>query len=270
MNDLDRARDALAHIDAGIARDAWVRIGMATKSAGLSFDDFHNWSATGGNYVSENDCRAVWKSFDESGAVTAATLFGMARDNGWSDTQRSNGNRPAPPLIQAKQIAPASVKQARDTAAYGIRLWQEAVRGDKIVGAHPYALKKGIGWAAGAGRGTATGSLIGRNSDCLVIPILTNAIGEVQGAQLINPDGKKQTFGKVTGGCFVLGNTLDVNIPWFVCEGWASAVSAVFHHHKGHAVAAVAFGKHNLDKTAEILANVFSPERIIILEERDD
>ncbi len=117
MNDLDRARDALAHIDAGIARDAWVRIGMATKSAGLSFDDFHNWSATGGNYVSENDCRAVWKSFDESGAVTAATLFGMARDNGWSDTQRTNRNRPALPPAKPAKAPQKPVKKATNMNA---------------------------------------------------------------------------------------------------------------------------------------------------------
>ena len=111
MNDMDRARDALAYIDAGIARDAWVRIGMAAKSAGLSFDDFHNWSATGGNYVSENECRTVWKSFDESGAVTAATLFGMARDNGWSYTQRTNENRPVLPPAKPAKAPQKSVKK---------------------------------------------------------------------------------------------------------------------------------------------------------------
>ena len=119
MNDLERARDALAHIDAGIARDAWVRIGMAAKSAGLSFDDFHNWSATGGNYVSESDCRAAWKSFDTSGGVTAATLFSMARDNGWSDTARDNGNRKAT-LIAKPAKTQKTVKKAANMNAAAV------------------------------------------------------------------------------------------------------------------------------------------------------
>lgn len=77
-SEISRALHALNHLDAGCARDAWVRAGMAAKSAGLSFDDFAAWSASGGNYAGENNCRAAWKSFDESGAVTPATLFGMA------------------------------------------------------------------------------------------------------------------------------------------------------------------------------------------------
>ena len=270
MNEIARASDALNHIDAGCARDEWVRIGMSAKSAGLDFEDFHNWSASAGNYKNENECRTAWESFDESGAITAATLFGMARDNGWSDTTRANGNRPTLPPAKPAKTAQKPVKQAHDTGAYGLRLWSKAERDDRIVGAHPYALKKGIGWAAGAGRVMAYGSLIGQNADCLIVPIKSNAVGELQGVQLINANGKKQTFGKVSGGCLVLGNTIDANIPWLVCEGWASAVSAVFHHHSGNAVSAVAFGKCNLDKTAEILAYVFSPDSIIILGERDD
>ena len=271
MDDASRARDALNHIDAGCARDEWVRAGMAAKSAGLDFDDFHGWSASAGNYSGENECRTVWKSFKD-GAVTPATLFGMAFAQGWKDPSKSrtNKSRPSLPPTQVKQTTHKPVKQAHDTGAYGLRLWGGVKHDDRIVGAHPYALQKGIGWAAGAGRVTASGSLVGQNADCLIVPIRANAVGELQGVQLINADGAKQTFGKVSGGCLVLGNTLDVKIPWFVCEGWASAVSAVFHHHGGNAVAGVAFGKHNLDKAAEILANMFFPDSIIILGERDD
>ena len=97
MTETERAADALNHLDAGCARDEWVRAGMAGKSAGLSFDDFHNWSASAGNYAGENECRTVWKSFDESGAVTPATLFGMAFAQGWKDPSKSRtkGSRPS-------------------------------------------------------------------------------------------------------------------------------------------------------------------------------
>jgi hypothetical protein len=112
MDDVSRARDALNHIDAGIARDEWVRAGMAAKSAGLSFDDFHHWSASAGNYAGENECRAVWKSFDDSGAVTPATLYGMAFAQGWEDPSRAKISRPSLPC-RAKTNASKARKTGR-------------------------------------------------------------------------------------------------------------------------------------------------------------
>ena len=265
MLDTERARDALNNIDAGMPRDDWIRVGMAAKSAGLDLDDFNNWSASAGNYKNENECRTVWKSFNDSGAVTSATLFGMAYAQGWKDESRTSGSRPNLPIAAAKQTPPKP-----STSLYARQLWDDAKRGDSSVGLHSYARKKGIVWAAGAGRATASGSLIGHNADCLIIPIRADATGEVQGVQVINPNGKKQTFGKISGGCLVLGNTLDLNLDWYVCEGWASAVSAVFHHRKGNAVSAVSFGKGNLDKTADILVRVFAPRHITVLGECDE
>ncbi len=267
MDEITRARDALHTIPPNLPRDEWHEVGRAAIAAGLTVDDVDGWSQPAENYKGHRDVESAFRNITPHGGTGAATLFYKAKQYGFAGTSKA---RHTLPPAKPKPIAPASVKQAYDTGAYGLRLWSKAQRDDLIVGAHPYALRKGIGWAAGAGRGTASGTVIGRNTDCLLIPIFTNATGAIQGVQAINSDGKKQSFGKVTGGCFVLGNTLDVNIPWFVCEGWASAVSAVFHHHAGNAVAGVAFGKHNLDKTAEILASVFSPDNIVILGERDD
>lgn len=88
--------------------------------------------------------------------------------------------------------------------------------------------------------------------------------------QCINADGDKQTFGTVSGNALVLGNTLDKSLYWCVCEGWASAVSMAFHYLHGNGVAAAAFGKGNLDAVAHKLAEVYQPETIRILRERDD
>ncbi len=127
MDDINRARDALNCIDAGIGRDAWVRAGMAAKSAGLSFDDFHNWSASAGNYAGENECRATWKSFDDSGAVTPATLFGMAFAQGWKDPSKSRAkiSRPSLPLAAPKQTPPKPVKQAASASA--VEVWDRCI-----------------------------------------------------------------------------------------------------------------------------------------------
>ena len=127
MNEIERAADALHHIDAGCARDEWVRAGMAAKSAGLDFDDFHNWSASAGNYAGENECRTVWKSFDDSGAVTPATLYGMAFAQGWKDPSKSRakGTRPTLPLARAKQTPQTPVKQA--AIANAVAVWERCI-----------------------------------------------------------------------------------------------------------------------------------------------
>ncbi len=75
MNELERARSALASINSSCSRDEWLQIGMGAKAAGLSFDDFHAWSKNTENYSGEKDCCAAWKSFDKAGGVTEATLF---------------------------------------------------------------------------------------------------------------------------------------------------------------------------------------------------
>ena len=123
MDEIDRARDALNHIDAGCARDEWVRAGMAAKSAGLEFDDFHNWSAAAGNYKNENECRTVWKSFDDSGAVTPATLYGMAFAQGWKDPSKTT--RPNLPLATPKQTPQTPVKQAANANAAAV--WDRCI-----------------------------------------------------------------------------------------------------------------------------------------------
>ena len=85
--------------------------------------------------------------------------------------------------------------------------------------------------------------------------------------QCINADGAKQTFGSVSGNAFIAGNTKDKTIRWFVCEGWADAISLVFHHCKGDAAAFAAMGKSSMDYLARQVADVYAPKRIIVLED---
>jgi hypothetical protein len=55
-----RALSALHALDPGCAREQWVCIGMAAKAAGLSLEDFTNWSADAANYAGERDCAPPW------------------------------------------------------------------------------------------------------------------------------------------------------------------------------------------------------------------
>jgi energy-coupling factor transporter ATP-binding protein EcfA2 len=92
MSEIERAASALFHLDAGCPREKWVSTAMAAKAAGLPFDAFHNWSASGGNYAGEKDCRAVWDSIDADGPVTARTLYSEARAQGWRDSLAANAD----------------------------------------------------------------------------------------------------------------------------------------------------------------------------------
>jgi hypothetical protein len=85
--------------------------------------------------------------------------------------------------------------------------------------------------------------------------------------QAINSKGDKQTFGPIRGHAFVCGNTEDLDIPWFVVEGWADAVSTVFHIHKGNACAFAAMGKGQMEDLAKRIADRYQPDRVVILED---
>ena len=154
------------------------------------------------------------------------------------------------------------------TAVYARELWLRANKDDNAVGSHPYARQKRIGWAAGAGRVSASGRIIGRDADCLVIPIKTVADERVVSVQCINIHGRKQTFGPMgEDGCLLLGNTLDRSIPWVVVEGWADAVSLAFHIYRGNAVGICAFGISRMEKVARAVADHYRPDEIVILED---
>ncbi len=136
LTDRERARDALNSLDAGCARDKWVRAGMAAKAAGLDFEDFHKWSATAANYKNENECRTAWKSFKESGGVTPATLFGMARAQGWKDETRAKDERPARPMPNPAPVPQTPVKQAN---AKAVDVWDRCI---PATPAEPYIDRK--------------------------------------------------------------------------------------------------------------------------------
>jgi len=242
-------------------REIWIKIGMALKSelGDGGFSLFDEWSKSAENY-DHKSVISVWRSFKD-GTVSIGSLVHLAKEHGW----RNN-------TIPSKTHTPKSTKPPKprpNTNAYGLRLWLAANKYDSNARSHQYAINKGIDWDAGAARGIASGSLIGKDVDCLIIPIRNIETDKVQGVQCINTEGRKQTFGSVSGGALILGNTLDKSLTWYVCEGWASAVSMVFHHQKGNGVCAASFGKSNQRKVAELIAETYQPNEIVILEEVD-
>jgi len=199
---------------------------------------------------------------------------------------KANGYRKDAPTTPAPAPRRAPKPQPSNTARYAAELWLKANKWmqddnwlsspspDELVITHPYAIAKGIDWAAGAGRGIVSGSIVGKNTDCIIIPIHNLLTNKVQGVQCISDkpiDGEwlKQNFGSVSGGGLILGNTFDKTIPWYVAEGWASAASTVFHHLDGNGVCACSFGKSNQRPVAEVIAEYHEPKEVIILEEDD-
>lgn len=119
MNEIDRARSALFHLDAGCDRASWVRIGMGAKAAGLDLADWIDWCSSGANFGGETEARTVWRSFKPSGGIGAATLFREAFDAGWSDS--SSNQRPSPAPVRQ----PGPAREIRETLApQWLAYWQ--------------------------------------------------------------------------------------------------------------------------------------------------
>jgi len=243
--------DALARIPAE-DREVWVTVGMALKSelGDAGYDIWDDWSQTSDRYRAK-DAADVWRSF-KGGSIGIRTLFYLGRQHGYAGGPQRRTQSPR-----------------RTTVAYALEVWLQADRADSAVRGHPYAVKKDIESAGGAGRGVANGKIIGSSADCIIVPVRNLQTEKVQGVQCINAAGAKQTFGGLFGGGLVLGNTLDKRIAWFVTEGWASAYSMVFHHLRGDAVAAVAFGKGNMQRVAQSIADRYQPDAVTILREVD-
>ena len=55
-NNNDRAQSALQALDPGTNRDTWLRIAMAAKAAGLTLEDFTEWSRPAPNFGGEREC----------------------------------------------------------------------------------------------------------------------------------------------------------------------------------------------------------------------
>lgn len=125
----------LEHIHGG-DRDEWITVLMAINDwSGKSeegFGIFHEWSSTQPGYVSEQDCRKTWNSFDPGGGVGIGTLIHKARDGGWIDgpivpvssgtltlaEQMTPVALPAPAVPATTQVKPASLASPLLMAAH--------------------------------------------------------------------------------------------------------------------------------------------------------
>ena len=186
---------------------------------------------------------------------------------GWDFKTAANEVRRVLGVTSGDYVKPERVKpqpvvrppEVSKTQPYAMALWEGCNRDDAIVASHPYAIKKSISGASGAGRNTASGRLIGKEADCLIVPQRT-LNDELIGVECINSEGVKQSFGKK--GCLVLGNTLDKTLSIYIVEGWADGVATWSYF--GNVVVVVVFGIGRQAKLADSL-NLARPSREIII-----
>ncbi|MBQ3704473.1 MAG: AAA family ATPase [Oscillospiraceae bacterium] len=63
----------------------WVQVGMALKAEGMDVSVWDEWSRSDPKRYHHGECQRRWDSFGGSATpVTGATIYKLARDNGWS------------------------------------------------------------------------------------------------------------------------------------------------------------------------------------------
>lgn len=267
MNEQNRAASALMHLDAGCPREEWVKAGMAAKAAGLGFDDFHSWSASAGNYAGENDCRNVWKSFSDTGPVTANSLFAMAYAQGWQDPakrqQVANGTGIALPIAAHQKTFTPPLNQAGSAKAADV--WACCI---PVTPSHEYIVRKqGIADGLRVYPNDAPTLVIrGQNvAGFLVVPCYDLG-GNLQTLQFIPGKGDKLNLSGASfgNGCHVVGNIAESRRV-FVVEGigqaWAVWKAA-------GCAAVVCFGAGRMATVAAALHGKYPLARVVLIPDR--
>ena len=238
-----------------------LKIGSALKNefGDRGFDLFLQFCSKADNFEA-NWVKATWRSV-KAHRASIGLIYHLAQDSSCFPPESKVRVVKAPPISNVLDLDDA--RRIR----FAQQLWMACKTDDQVVAEHPYAMAKEIAWAAGAGRGLASGSRIGQQEDCLVVPIRNIKTNRVQSVEVINAKGIKQTFGCKSGGALILGNTMLKHEVWAVTEGWASAVACIAWH--GFQVAVCSFGKHSMESVANQVADVYRPLEIRLALEND-
>ncbi len=193
-------------------RETWVQMGMAIKSelGDAGFDLWNIWSRQSDRYKA-TDARVVWRSIRPNGGITIATLYHLAKENGWAG-QAPVMPRPTPEEIhrrreQARREAEERERAAQRAVDEATKMLQEAE-----LGPHDYLVAKGFPDAQGL-------VLDGK----LLVPMRSVASGALHSIQSIAADGSKKFLpgGKAKGAVYNLGRSWP---RWYV-EGYATGLS---------------------------------------------
>ncbi|MGN6984036.1 LPD7 domain-containing protein [Neisseria sp. P0008.S010] len=268
----DEVQAALSYIPTPATHNEWYPIAIAIKDAlgENGFTLWDEWSRQGKGYNS-SIVKSTWKSATpKPGGITAATLFRLARDNGYRP------ERPYVPPTPEQMAAREAEQRARDEAAareladtrrqaakkaYGI--WKNA---DKTVDLnHAYLQRKGIAEAELV-RGIRQNEYQGQRQ--LVIPLYQG--GELVSVQTINEAGGKHFLkgGEKSGSYAVLGNLeREAHKGIVLAEGFATAASI---RKATGAPVVIAFDSGNMIRIAENMASRLSAEQRVVFAADND
>ena len=252
MNDLDRARSALYSLPPDLDRVQWLKAGMAAHAAGLPFDDFDQYSAAGASYNAQA-CRATWRSFKAGKGVGVASLFGMAKDHGWTDDDKPQrkpaqattrpiepprkpikGNAPADVFARCNEVTTDSYIDAKQAQGVPLDLLRVLPDGDAL-------FQSGEHWGGS-----------------LVVPAFDKE-GVLSGLQLIAPpelatrlksagkQSKQNLFGSVMAGAMHVVGDIKTSHTVYVVEGIGQAWAC---WQATGCAAVVAFGWGNVARVA--------------------
>ncbi len=263
MNEIERACSALHCLNSGCSREEWIRIGMAAKSAGIEFDEFQSWSQNAGNYAGEKDCKNAWKSFDKSGGITAATLFSLARAQGWQDPEKKHTNLRNSSRINRKKETSSQKFYNENAKLYAFKIWERCL---PVQATHGYIFQKngktdGLRYYPS----TAPPLLInGKDvTDYLAVPCWKN--DELQTIQFFPPKGGKKLNlpgTQLNDGYFVVGTITD-NI--YICEGLGQAWAV---NEVSKQCAVVCFGAGRMMTVAKVLRAKYPAAHLMVVPDR--
>jgi putative DNA primase/helicase len=271
--DLNALQSLLTYVDAGVSRDDWVTYLMAIKSEfGDSAKEIaQEWSANGATFK-VNDFRATWKSINQFGKVTIATLIHQAKANGWKpepisdiDRKRLDQERKQRQAENAQRAQIEAQQIAEQHQAASERAYRIIENAQPAPVNHPYLQRKQID-----AHGILFGAVLSYGKS-LVIPIYGTQkpfVGEVQNVQSINAKGDKYFLkgGKKSGGYYPVQWVEDT--PIVICEGFATGATLAEHYTPFYSVIC-AFDAGNLLPVARAFRHLRPKAQIILAADND-
>lgn len=272
----ETVRAALQCIPPDIGRDERVRLAFAVfdgvGEAGAEL--WLNWAA-GRTKPDAAEDRATWRSAQKRGPVKVGTLFGIAKEHGFTfDAVPAPAHKPTQAELKAQAEArraaedraqAATTERQRLAAAEAVRLWESAAELGNMA-AVPYLVRKGV--KPYGVRRLADGTLI--------VPACTVA-GELVNVQRIAPhkptDGAPEKLftkdARKAGTLHLIGMPAEEPEPgaWLLlAEGYATGAS--LHEATGRPVA-VAWDAGNLPHVVRALRGRYPAARLALCADDD-
>lgn len=258
---LQRAKDALAFLDAGCDRDTWHQIGRAAISAGLTVDDIDTWSASADNYKGTKDVKAAFRTITPEGGTGPGTLYRFAKDAGWQDPGTGQPLTLVSPAHKADPTPHGTIRGINAALAFA--------RFMPVTGRHGYAVSKQATSAPMDGlRVVPAGDPLYITKQSMAGYLAVPAYGqdgEIQSIQFIPPNGGKKLN---LPGASMAGASLTIGPadgPACLCEGIGQAW-AVWLATGGRAV--VCFGWGNVGKIAAMMRDREPNARLVLCPDR--